>query len=86
MLSTPYALRQTPPGYARQLVPLVEQLRDVIRRKHYSLRTEDVYVDWLRRFIAFCAPRDLRECGAPDVEAFLTGLAVQANVAASTQN
>ena len=71
-----------PPQAAR----LLDQLRDRIRLKHYSIRTEDAYVDWVRRFILFHGKRHPAEMGAKEVEAFLTQLAVQRNVAASTQN
>ena len=65
---------------------LLDQVRDRIRIKHYSIRTETQYVQWIRRFILFHNKRHPREMGAPEVEAFLTQLAVVGNVAASTQN
>jgi integron integrase len=65
---------------------LLEQVRGRIRVKHYSIRTEDAYVDWVRRFVVFHAKRHPAEMGAPEVEAFLTHLAVDGRVAASTQN
>ena len=65
---------------------LLDQLRDKIRVKHYSIRTEHAYVDWARRFILFCEKRHPKECGRKEVEAFLTYLAVERNVAASTQS
>jgi integron integrase len=65
---------------------LLDQVRDVLRRKHYSLRTEQSYVDWIKRFILFHGKRHPAEMGKVDVTAFLTYLAVQRNVAASTQN
>jgi integron integrase len=61
-------------------------MRERIRVKHYSIRTESAYVDWARRFILFHHKRHPREMGAPEVEAFLTHLAVERNVSASTQN
>ena len=64
---------------------LLDQLRDKIRVKHYSIRTEAAYVDWTRRFILFHGKRHPRELGSVHVEAFLTHLAVERNVAASTQ-
>src|SRR5207249_12212202 len=54
--------------------------------KHYSLRTEEAYVEWIRRFIVFHDKRHPSELGAFEVEAFLTDLAVTHNVSASTQN
>ena len=65
---------------------LLDRVRDKIRVKHYSIRTEQVYVDWIRRFILFHGKQHPSELGAPEVEAFLTHLAVKGNVAASTQN
>jgi site-specific recombinase XerD len=76
----------TSEGVAVQQPPLLDQLRGKIRLKHYSIRTEDAYVDWVRRFILFHAKRHPLDMGAKEVEAFLTHLAVQGNVAASTQN
>jgi hypothetical protein len=57
-----------------------------MRVKHYSLRTEKIYIGWIRRFILANAKRHPREMGATEVEAFLSLLAVQGKVAASTQN
>jgi site-specific recombinase XerD len=65
---------------------LLDQVRDAIRLKHYSYRTEQTYVDWVYRFILFHGKRHPKDIGAPEVEAFLTYLAVQRHVAASTQN
>lgn len=65
---------------------LLDQVRGKIRLKHYSLRTEQAYSDWIRRFIRFHDKRHPREMGAAEVEAFLTHLAVAGKVAASTQN
>jgi integron integrase len=65
---------------------LLDQVRDRIRLKHYSIRTEDTYVEWIRRFVFFHGKRHPRELGAAEVEGFLTHLAVQGRVSASTQN
>jgi len=65
---------------------LLDQVRDFIQTKHYSIRTENQYLQWIRRFILFHGKRHPRDMGAPDVEAFLSHLAVSRNVAASTQN
>lgn len=73
------------PTYS-QAPRLLDQVRQQVRVKHYSIRTETAYVDWIRRFVLFHGKRHPREMGAPEVEAFLTHLAVQRNVAASTQN
>ena len=66
--------------------PLLTQLRRAIRTRHYSPRTEEAYVQWVRRFIRFCGTRHPRELGPGDVSRFLSSLAVDANVSASTQN
>ena len=65
---------------------LLDRLRAAIRVRHYSIRTEDAYADWARRFILFHDKRHPLNLGASEVAAFLTYLAVQRNVAASTQN
>ncbi len=65
---------------------LLEQMRAVIRTKHYSLRTEQSYLQWIRRFILFHQKRHPREMGAAEVEAYLTHLAVNRHVSAGTQN
>ena len=65
---------------------LLDQLRGRIRVKHYSIRTEQAYVDWVRRFILFHGKSHPRVLGAAEVEAFLTHLAVRRQVSASTQN
>jgi len=59
---------------------------DAIRRRHYSLRTEQSYVHWVRRFILHSGRRYPRELGAVEVTAFLTYLAREREVAAATQN
>lgn len=65
---------------------LLDQVRDVLRTRHYSYRTEEAYVDWIRRFILFHNKRHPAEMGAPEIQAFLTHLAREKNVSASTQN
>ena len=67
-------------------IPLLQRVRLKIRLKHYSLRTEQAYLDWIRRFILFHGKRHPATLGAGEVEAFLTHLAAVRNVAASTQN
>ena len=64
---------------------LLDQVRDVLRLKHYSIRTEQAYTDWIRRYIFFHSKRHPQEMGYAEVEAFLTYLAVDQHVAASTQ-
>jgi integron integrase len=65
---------------------LLNQVRDKLRVKHYSIRTEQTYVDWIKRFIFFHDKRHPKDLGAQDMEAFLTHLAVAGKVSASTQN
>jgi integron integrase len=72
----------TPPSKPR----LLDQLRMRLRLKHYSIRTEQQYVYWVRSFILYHNKRHPAEMGAGEVEAFLTHLAVTGRVAAATQN
>lgn len=65
---------------------LLDQVREQIRLKHYSIRTERVYCEWVKRFVRFHQYRHPAEMGAVEVEAFLSDLAVRGNVSASTQN
>jgi integron integrase len=65
---------------------LLEQVRRRLRAKHYSLRTEQAYLYWIRRFIIANGKRHPRLMGAPEVEAFLSHLANEGKVSASTQN
>jgi hypothetical protein len=59
-------------------------VRDRVRVLHYSIRTEDAYVQWIRRFILFHGKRRPQEMGTPELEAFLTDLAVDRDVAAES--
>ena len=65
---------------------LLDQVREQIRLRHYSIRTEAVYLEWVKRYIRFHKYRHPQEMGAPEVEAFLSDLAVRRDVSASTQN
>ena len=65
---------------------LLDQVRDVIRRKHFSIRTEQTYVDWIKRYIFFHGKRHPNEMAEAEITAFLTHLARAGKVAASTQN
>ena len=83
-------IRITPPGlYTYQNMnnkpKLLDQVRHKIRLKHYSIRTEQAYVDWIKHFILFHHKHHPVSMGAPEVEAFLTHLAVERQVSASTQ-
>src|SRR5438093_13330664 len=83
-------MRNMPPSLsaaAPQNKPkLLDQVRDVIRRKHFSIRTERTYVDWIRRFILFHNKRHPAEMAEQQLTEFLTHLARDVHVAASTQN
>jgi integrase len=65
---------------------LLDQVRELLRIRHYSIRTEQAYLQWIRRFILFHGKRHPQEMGGDEVTAFLSHLAVARNVAASTQN
>jgi len=65
---------------------LREQLRQVMRFKQFSLRTEEAYWNWIRQFILFHGKRHPREMGKPEIEAFLSHLTTAKNVAVATQN
>ncbi|SBV37689.1 Integrase/recombinase [uncultured Stenotrophomonas sp.] len=76
-----------PSGVAEAQPPrLLDQVREQIRLRHYSVRTEQAYVGWIRRFILANGKRHPKGLGAEEVEGFLTRLATRGNVAASTQN
>ena len=65
---------------------LLDQVRETIRVKHYSPKTEEAYVGWIRRYILFHGKRHPSEMGADQVAEFLSHLALENQVAASTQN
>jgi len=65
---------------------LLDQMRQVLRLTHLSIRTEEAYVSWVRRFILFHDKRHPKEMGASEIRAFLSHLALQEQVAASTHN
>jgi integron integrase len=65
---------------------LLDEVRQAIRARHYSKRTEKTYVDWIKRFIFFHGKRHPMEMGEPEINQFLTDLAVNKKVSASTQN
>jgi integron integrase len=81
-----------PPGF-ESVIPnpklkLLDQMREVMRLKHYSIRTERSYCDWVKRYVHFHGMKSREEMlpGEPKIEAFLSELAVNGNVAVSTQN
>jgi len=65
---------------------LLDQVREAIRARHMSYRTEEAYVGWIRRFILFHGKRHPAELGPPEITRFLTALAVDSHVGAATQN
>jgi integron integrase len=73
-------------AYSKSRSPLLEQVRAAIRVRHYSVRTERAYIDWIVRFIHFHGRRHPAQMGETEVGAFLSHLAVERSVAASTQN
>ena len=64
----------------------LDQVRTILRARHYSLRTEEAYLGWMRRFILFHGKRHPQEMGGTEVAAFLNYLAGERAVAAATQN
>src|SRR3954464_13182555 len=86
-------LLEVPRDVLEEVIPnpkgkLLEQVREVMRLRHYSIRTEQSYCDWIRRYVKFHGLKSREELfpAEPKVEAFLTDLAVNGRVAASTQN
>lgn len=76
-----------PPSYTAQPAPrFLDVVRERIRAKHYSLRTEKSYVQWVKRYILFHNKRHPKDMGAPEVEAFLSHLANERDVAISTHH
>lgn len=78
-----------PTGHVVDAAPrprLFDEVRAVLRYRHYAIRTEQTYLHWMRRYILFHGKRHPRDMGAAEVEAFLTSLAVERDVTASTQN
>ena len=80
-----WLVRESP--HAPPRVPtLIDVVRDVLRTRHYSRRTEKAYIAWIRRYVLFHGKRHPREMGAAEATRFLTALAVEGRVTASTQN
>src|SRR2546428_7819772 len=84
-LAATHRVREAGPGGAPK-PRLLDRVRETVRARHYSRRTEKAYVHWIRRYIFFHGKRHPAEMGAAEVSAFLTSLAVREKVAASTQN
>jgi hypothetical protein len=80
-----YIIKEDPGGTEIEQPKLLDQVRNMIRTKHYSIRTEEAYVGWIKRFILFHGKRHPKELGKKEISAFLIHLPVNRNVAASTQ-
>ena len=65
---------------------LADRIREVIRLKHYSLRTEKSYLSWIKRYMLYHHMRHPREMGIEEIESFLSHLAIDRKVSSSTQN
>jgi len=78
--------RRSTDGFRPKSAKLLDQVREVLRYHHYGLQTEKAYVHWVRKFILFHNKRHPREMGKEEIEGFLSYLAVEKEVAASTQN
>jgi len=77
---------ETPVAYSAKSSPLLNRVRSVLRMKYYSLRTEDVYLRWIKSYIFFHKKRHPGEMGENEINQFLSYLAQEKNMAASTQN
>src|SRR5262245_65558191 len=73
-------------GHMESQPRLLDQMREVLRLKHLSFRTEAAYIGWVKRFILFHEKRHPKDMGAAEIRAFLSYLATHEHVAASTQN
>jgi integron integrase len=80
------ALSPSSPDSPNKAKKLLDQLRDAIRAKHYSYRTEQTYIDWCKRYILYHNKRHPAEMGIPEIQAYIVHLATDQHVAASTQN
>lgn len=78
--------RNATPSAVAQQPRLLDQVRAAIRTRHYSLRTEQAYCHWIKRYILFHGKRHPLDMGAPEIEAFLSALATDRGVSTSTQN
>src|SRR3990170_2926262 len=82
-----WLIREPEQVYGRRAAKarFLDQVRDAIRARHYSYRTEEAYVGWIRRYILFHGKRHPAEMGPAEITQFLTALAVKRRVAASTK-
>lgn len=84
VLPVPSTFAASPP--AHQQPKLLDRLREALRSRHYSPRTEQCYCHWVKRFIFFHHVRHPADMAEPEINAFLTNLAIKEKVSASTQN
>ncbi len=82
----PYERAKVKGKYKPKAKKVVDQVREVLRYHHYSLKTEEAYVQWIVRFIHFSGRKHPRSMGKAEIEKFLSHLAINRDVAASTQN
>lgn len=74
------------PQEAGRPVKLLDRAREILRLKHYSIRTEQAYLTWMKRYILFNNKRHPKEMGPAEIEGFISHLAMAGNVSAATQN
>lgn len=86
MVAQPILNNAVPPVLRPDKPKLIYLVRHACRVRHYSIRTEEAFVHWICRFILFHGKRHPRDMGAAEINRFLTHLAVDGNVSASTQN
>jgi site-specific recombinase XerD len=82
----PDLAQHQPPAYTTRTSPFLNQVRQVLRLKHMSPRTEESYLHYITDYVRFHGKRHLQEMGAPEIRAYLSHLAIEGKVAASTQN
>jgi len=68
------------------ILKLLDQVRNVIRKKHYSIRTEQAYVNWIRQYILFYKKRHPKDIGGKEISQYISHLTTDQKVASSTQN
>jgi len=79
-------MQKISPTQSIQSKKLLDRVGDAIRLKHYSYRTEQTYKEWIKRYILFHNKRHPDDMGAPEIQVFLSYLATEKNISASTQN
>ena len=82
----PYARTRPKEKYKPKSPRLLDQVREVLRYHHFSIRTEEAYLRWIVRYIRFNGTSHPKEMGKEEIERFLSSLAVERNVAAAARN